>query len=229
MTNTVNPIGRSLSELEKVIERGVRTFIEVGEALLEIRERRLYREQGFGTFEDYCEKRWGWHRRYGDRLIDAAVVAHNLSPMGLIPQTERQTRELVPLPPPEQREVWKEAVEQSPTQQPTAREIEAIVRRRIEARHVADSLEECAEPIAIQPVMSQPEYRELKAQMKAGSEWASKVFGIISAIETLSQPPLNMQDAAEQILRFDTPDKDWRTQASRAQANLAELLKGLKS
>ena len=49
---------RSLPELEAVIERGRQTFVDVGLALLEIRHRRLFREQGFATFTDYCRQRW---------------------------------------------------------------------------------------------------------------------------------------------------------------------------
>jgi hypothetical protein len=41
-----------------VIERGRRTFVEVGLALLEIRGRGLFRELGFSTFTEYCRKRW---------------------------------------------------------------------------------------------------------------------------------------------------------------------------
>jgi hypothetical protein len=39
------------------------------------------------------------------RLSDAARVVQNLSPMGDIPVSERQARELVPLAPSEQREM----------------------------------------------------------------------------------------------------------------------------
>lgn len=93
----------SLEDLEAIISRGISAFIETGNALREIRERQLY--EGFATFEDYCLKRWGWHRRYGDRLIDAAIVAENLSPIGLKPRTETQARELARLSPDRQREV----------------------------------------------------------------------------------------------------------------------------
>jgi hypothetical protein len=38
------------------IDGGIKTFIEVGSALLEIRDDRLYRES-YGTFDDYCRVR----------------------------------------------------------------------------------------------------------------------------------------------------------------------------
>lgn len=45
-------------------------------------------------------------RRNADRLIQAAEVAENLRPIGLIPQTESQARPLTRLEPEVQREVW---------------------------------------------------------------------------------------------------------------------------
>src|SRR5262249_48960236 len=68
----------SLAELEGVIERGLQTFVEVGEALREISERRLYRERGYGTFDEYCRERWGWSRFAGYQYIRAAEVAKNV-------------------------------------------------------------------------------------------------------------------------------------------------------
>jgi hypothetical protein len=87
---------RTLTDLEGVIERGLQTFIEVGEALLEIRERRLYRESGYTEFDDYCRERWGWSETYATRNIQAAQVTQAL-PYGDGPANEAQARELVPL------------------------------------------------------------------------------------------------------------------------------------
>ena len=39
-------------------ERGKQTFVDVGMALMDIRERRGYRFQ-HGTFEEYLRERWG--------------------------------------------------------------------------------------------------------------------------------------------------------------------------
>ena len=47
----------TLAECEDVINRGLATFVEVGNALLRIRDERLYRAE-FGTFEAYCRQRW---------------------------------------------------------------------------------------------------------------------------------------------------------------------------
>lgn len=85
----------SLPELEARIERGLQTFVEVGTALLEIRDRRLYREGGHQTFEDYCQTRWGFSKTHANRLVGAASVVGTLTPIGVTPPTnEAQAREL---------------------------------------------------------------------------------------------------------------------------------------
>jgi hypothetical protein len=65
------------TEHEKVIEKGKRTFAEVGKALSEIRERKGYRLQ-YGTFEEYCLKRWGWSVRTGYNMMAASRVIDNI-------------------------------------------------------------------------------------------------------------------------------------------------------
>ena len=63
-----------LAELEKTIGRGQKTFVEVGLALAEIRDLRLYKRE-YSSFEEYCRKKWGWTRQHAYRLIEAAPVA----------------------------------------------------------------------------------------------------------------------------------------------------------
>lgn len=73
-----------LAELEKTVEKGCATFLEVGLALMEIRDNKLYR-QSHDTFETYCVQRWQFSRQHAYRLISAAQVSieiESLSPMG---------------------------------------------------------------------------------------------------------------------------------------------------
>lgn len=78
MTTALARNKRQLGELESVIERGMKTFVEVGAALLEIRTERLYRAAGFDDFDTYCRERWGWTRQRGHQLIEAATVSRIL-------------------------------------------------------------------------------------------------------------------------------------------------------
>ena len=120
-----------LERCEIVIKQGLETFIEVGQALLTIREKRLYRLE-FGTFEDYCRGKWGIVQQTATRYIRAFEVVSNLEsePIGsLLPQTESQARPLTQLQPEIQREAWKEVVQQAEqTNQPiTAAKVQEVV------------------------------------------------------------------------------------------------------
>jgi ParB family chromosome partitioning protein len=100
-----------LERCEVVIKQGLQTFIEVGQALMTIKEKRLYRIN-FKTFEDYCIEKWAITKTQANRLIQASETIISLTPIGVIlPQTESQTRPLTSLEPEIQKEVWKEVVE----------------------------------------------------------------------------------------------------------------------
>jgi len=116
-----------LSELEETIQHGLKTFVDVGNALLEIRDNRLYRE-GYRTFEDYCRDRWGMSKQHANRIIGAYEVSENLAPIdSVLPATESQARPLTSLPPDEQREVWQRAVETAPDGKITAAHVQSVV------------------------------------------------------------------------------------------------------
>ena len=86
-----------LVELEQAVGRGLQTFVEVGQALAEIRDRKLYRAS-HDTFEWYCRERWGFTRQRALQFIDAAAVTTVVVKAGLpAPTNEAQARELVPL------------------------------------------------------------------------------------------------------------------------------------
>lgn len=61
---------QELTELESIIEKGLDTAINVGKALATIRDKKLYKDQ-YGTFQQYCEQRWGFSRQRGYQLIAA--------------------------------------------------------------------------------------------------------------------------------------------------------------
>ncbi len=128
-----NPITETCSALaacEAIIERGLKSFVEVGTALLRIRDEKLYRAE-YRTFEEYCQKRWkNINRPRAYQLMVAVTIVVNLSTLVDIPAptSERQVRPLTPLPAPQQREAWGTTVrEYGPT--PTAREVETVVKR----------------------------------------------------------------------------------------------------
>lgn len=93
----VEPMAASLADLEAVIERGLKTFLEVGEALTGIRDGRLYKEAGFETFERYCRDKWGLSKTHANRQVHAAALARALAPMGVTIGSERAARAFGPV------------------------------------------------------------------------------------------------------------------------------------
>lgn len=129
-----------LAKHESIIKRGMDVFKEVGTSLVAIRNGRLYR-QGYPTFDEYCRQRWGMSRPHAYRLIEAAEVVRNLSPMGdILPANERQARPLTALEPEQQAEVWQQAVETAPNGKVTAAHVESVVNEFTAKpyRHVSD-------------------------------------------------------------------------------------------
>lgn len=120
--------GRSLVELEAIVERGLSTFVEVGSALLAIRSGRKYSET-HPTWEDYCRDRWGFNRQRASQLIQAAEVSKILD---TAPANDAQARELAPLKddPEAMREVWG-GVSAETNGRPTAKAIKEAVDRRL--------------------------------------------------------------------------------------------------
>lgn len=112
-----------LQVLEVTIERGARMFIEMGKALAEIRESRLYRES-HETFESYCKERWGFGASRARQLMAAIDVTESVTSVTLpAPSSESVARELGRSENPE--EVWADAVDQHGPK-PTAAQVREI-------------------------------------------------------------------------------------------------------
>jgi hypothetical protein len=117
---------KRLIALEQTIKQGLDTFVEVGEALLEIRDSRLYRIE-HGTFEEYCKGKWGMSRFHAYNLINGSKATKNVDHGQHKPTTERQARPLTKLPPEDQPKAWQKAVEIAGNEQPTAKQVTQAV------------------------------------------------------------------------------------------------------
>jgi hypothetical protein len=101
-----------LAELEKTIARGKKTFVEVGLALAEIRDLRLYRRE-YAGFAEYCRERWGWSKPYCNQLITAAAVVESLpAEQKAAIATESQARVLAKVAPEQRAGVVQAVVDQ---------------------------------------------------------------------------------------------------------------------
>ena len=102
----------SLADCETTIERGRRSFIDVGNALATIRDEKLYRVT-HGTFEAYCKQRWQIGRNYANKQIAAAKVVKTLgTTVPILPTAETQIRPLLEFDEADQPKVWEKVVTQ---------------------------------------------------------------------------------------------------------------------
>jgi hypothetical protein len=93
----------------------LKTFLAVGEALITIRDNKLYRGT-HDTFEAYCTEKWNITRGRGYQLMDAAKVVKSMKEAGAsekeLPKTEGEAREKL-----------KAAKKQSKTSKPTGKQL----------------------------------------------------------------------------------------------------------
>ena len=69
-----SPAAVELDRLEGIIERGLETFLAVGEALLRIRDGALYRASGYRSFSQYLAQRWHLTRQRAYQLMETAAA-----------------------------------------------------------------------------------------------------------------------------------------------------------
>lgn len=119
---------RSLKQHEEIIADGMKSFLYVGQSLMAIRDGRLY-EDHYDSFEAYCQKKWGFNRAHAYRLIEAADVVSELSPIGDTETKKPKQKTTIPTPaneaqaralataadtPEDRRAVWEKVVETAP-------------------------------------------------------------------------------------------------------------------
>lgn len=115
MTTTIEPLTAdeqdALAVCERRIANGIEAFRDVVFALKEVRDGRLYRH-AHATFEDYCQSRWGFTRRRGYQLIEAAEAIASLpTECEQLFTNEGQARELSKVEPERRAEVVQKAAE----------------------------------------------------------------------------------------------------------------------
>jgi hypothetical protein len=206
-----------LTELEAVVRRGLSTFIEVGTALMEIRDGRLYRAS-HDTFDHYCRDRWSMSGRRANQLALAADIAReigqtrcedgqDLRTIVLKPDNEGQARELAKVPPDDRAATWKEAVETAPNGKVTAGHVKKTVDRRSG---------KASEPEAPKPKGQSrvngvvqddpPEVAEMRAAGKIPP-------GLIPDVKTVDNPTtlesIREEHAALRAAQDSLSDEDW--------------------
>lgn len=98
-----------LTQLEDIIAANQHRFHQTGKALKQIRDDQLFRDLLFDSFDVYVKQRWDMARSHAYRLIKAATVIDNLSPIGdgVLPENEYQARVLARFTKADQRNIWR--------------------------------------------------------------------------------------------------------------------------
>lgn len=168
-----------LAACEQVIAKGLNHFVQVGNALIRIRDLKLYRAT-HATFAAYCKERWDMAKSQAYRAIEAAQVVGvlpikseevRMSPIGgqslPAPASERVVRPLTQLEPAQQPVAYAKAVEAAGGGAPTAKQVQAAVDelkpKRDEFANALgfETTEEATEAVeeADQPKKKSPAYR----------------------------------------------------------------------
>lgn len=160
-----------LCELERVIQKGKDTFVEVGNALAEIRDSRMYRAT-FKTFDDYCKDRWGLNKQTAYQLIEGAAVTENLKSHKCdeLPQNQGQTRPLAKLPADKQPEAWTKAQEKAKEEG-----------KPVAARHVEQAVAEVMQPDEPDPVVVDESKTARRAPMRVIESEGMNIWRIAKA------------------------------------------------
>lgn len=127
-----------LEACESVIAKGYQTYIEIGEALKEIRDLKLYRVT-HPTLEAYGEERWGMKRQRVYDFIEAASTVQNVrltdklyttnlvNSLSVLPD-KTAALELAKLPDAEQAKAWDQVIEETDGK-PTVKATREVVER----------------------------------------------------------------------------------------------------
>lgn len=213
----------SLAECEAVIERGIQTFIEVGEALAAIRDNDLFRET-HETFEDYCRDRWGFHRQHAWRLIEASEIVGMLpaSPIGDAPVNEAQVRELAPLKenPGEMAAAWNQAQRRAldDNRKLTARDVRDAVQQRTEPEQASVRSEDPRDPADAPVDGVRAGERNASSPQRTGSSPASEALPVDENPSQPDPPSLTPEDVMAGALA--DPDEIAREKLGRKAAQL---------
>lgn len=110
---------RRLEQYEATIQDGLNSFVEMARALRAIREEQLFPDD-YESFEDYCQGRWRFGKRYANYLISSMEAAEDVADVEtvagtIVPTSEAVAREIAKVETEEGRaDLWAKAVETAP-------------------------------------------------------------------------------------------------------------------
>jgi site-specific DNA-methyltransferase (adenine-specific) len=170
---------------ESTIARGQHTFLDVGRALLAIRDGRGYRHAGYSSWESYLEQRWPTiGRAHAYRVIQAAEVVESVVPgrqSGAVALDFKHAAFLAPLPMEERRAA---VADPDFARLPVAE----LYRRRREAKRITDQLSAAiaeqratrtSSNIVAPPVAPDPFNEEIRVGLAEALPWPTGSVDLI--------------------------------------------------
>lgn len=173
------------------VRDGLQSVFAAGEALKEIRDSGLYREE-YKTFNAFCKSEYKIARAHAYRLISASEVRKSLgvSPMGDILKTERQARALSVVPEENRLKVLQDASRNS---EATPERIKQVASKNGEG-HPTIELDKLGHAIPKEVV---PDW--IRAEEVGKRIWS--MFGEIKALlGDLDIPPAKREPAFRELL-----------------------------
>ena len=191
--------------VDSLIENGLNTFIEVGNALIKMRDEKLYSEK-YATFEDYCSQRHGISRPRAYQLIEAAKTVKSLSTIvdiKLLPVTESQVRALqnATSNPKEQVKILKKAEKDAPKDKSGKPKITASAIKQASVSTIVDAKLAAPKVDHVEAAMRLSEFRQAPppaAKPDSIDEALNRLMQASSAvIESASAVRLAMESRAK--------------------------------
>jgi len=214
------------------------SIVQIGQYLGQVKER-----IGHGNFLGWIGQEFNWSERSAQRFIQVhgqfksaklADLEIDLSALYLIAAPS--------MPEPVRASVMRRAENGEPVTRMGTR---ALVQRFAETGEMPEedvtldelikeriALRAPAPPPRLKPSPAEEarlrELDKMRAQAKLNGERNFKIFSVVHAIEALNGTEFTAKELAGEILKMDTPDKDWRGQSEGARRMLAAICQELK-
>lgn len=196
------------------VRAGLQTWVEVGTALMELRDRKLWRDEA-PDFTSFCQVHFGFSKRRANQLIEATAAVIELEPSGkhasqnglgatenavepsggkhashqddAKPTSARQAEALAKAPKGERAKVWQEAVATAPK--------DAAGKPKVTAAHVRRVVEQQDEPDDAPPPPADFPPEPFEAPAPLAEPWqdvAARTRAIVTSLEAVAA---DMRDA----------------------------------
>ena len=155
-----------------MIKSGWKTFLEVGAALTQVRDQKLYRDK-YGTFENYCLGELGFSRPYAYNLMGSAEVSKQLSSIEDIarkPLNEAQLRELIPVPEEKRVDALRSAIKLAKDQPLTAKIVHQAAAKFKPKKTIKARKGEIEKPVTVKGINLKPALKCVGQSGKAARE-----------------------------------------------------------